>query len=399
MTFLPQLKDQLVATRPGPAPRRRARVVAVIVLAALLLAAGALAATGVIEIGSKVEPPPAFNKDPELGGGVGVVRSARVLPLRVPDPAGGPPWGLRLVSTTRGLTCVQAGRVVDGRLGAIGQDGVAGDDGRFHELSPRYAASDPGCVPPDAAGNLYIAVDARGLASGEAPRRSCLGPGEGSPGKPRCPVEDHRRFLYGLLGPEASSLDYRNRGRVRSLKIAGPEGAYLIVLAERQRGGGVMAGPAPMIGHPFKRIVYRDGSFCPKPGATQEERRCEPSGYRSPLTEIKPGSVRRPVRIELDGRALRVSFRAPVNIEDARLTYWATAHFEDSCPHIYFVPATNRDVRRGAVVRLDIKLPRRCHGPIDGTVRLSANRTGLPSPPGGDPRTSLLIGRFREHIP
>jgi hypothetical protein len=401
VTFLPQLKDQLVASSPRARRRRSARVVAAIVAVGLLIAAGALAATGVIDIGSKVEPPARLKGNPEVGSGVALGRSARLLPLRVADPAGGPPWGLQLVRTSRGLTCLQVGRVVDGKLGVLGQDGIAHDDGRFHELSPRFARLQPGCAAPDAQGSSFIAIDWHGgLASGEGPRRSCLAPGEGAPGRKRCPVADHRRFLYGLLGSDVSGLAYRDRGRTRSARVAGPEGAYLIVLAGRQAGGGTTVGTAPFIGHPFTRITYRDGSVCPAPGATQRERRCEPGGYRSLLAGLDRDSLRRPLRLKQAGRRLVISFKAPVAVQDARLSYWANAHFASTCPQIYFVPSTNRDVRRGSVVQLEIKLPRRCHGPLRGVVTLSASATGMPTPPaGGDPHSSIVIGRFRERIP
>jgi hypothetical protein len=395
VTYLPQLKDQLVASR---ARRRSMRLVAAVAATVLALAGGALAGSGVIEIGSDVEPPERFTRNPDVGPGVSVGRSARLLPLRVPDPAGGPPWGLRLVTTSRGLACVQLGRVVDGKLGVLGQDGIANNDGRFHELSPRFATLSPGCAAPDANGNAFIALDERGLASGEGPRRTCLGPGSSAPGRKRCPVADHRRFLYGLLGPEASGLSYRYRGRVHSTPVTGPEGAYLIVQAERQRRGGVMIASAPSIGHPFTRITYRDGSVCPAPGVTGRDRQCEPGGRRSLLAGLDPDSLRRPLRVELLGRRLVVSFKAPVAVEDARLSYGASAHFDSSCPQIWFVPATNRDVRRGATVELEIELPRRCHGTIRGVVRLTAAGAGVPgAPSGGDP--SIAIGRFAKRVP
>jgi hypothetical protein len=37
--------------------------------------------------------------------------SVRLLALCVADPDGSPPWGLRMIKTTRGLMCVQVGRI------------------------------------------------------------------------------------------------------------------------------------------------------------------------------------------------------------------------------------------------------------------------------------------------
>jgi hypothetical protein len=410
MTLLPQLKDQLVASRPTRARRRTARTIVAFVAIALLVAAGALAAGGVIPIGTSVEPPARFHGDPEVGQGVPVRSTPRLLPLRVPDPDGGPAWGLRTVRTSRGLICVQVGRVVDGKLGVLGQDGIAGNDGRFHELSPRFATLGPGCAAPDANGSAFLAIDSRGMASGEGPRRSCLGPGESSPRRPRCPKADHRRFLYGLLGPEAVGLDYRHKGRVRSAEVARPEGAYLVVLAEPQRFAGSLSGVTPSMGHPFTRITYRDGSTCPRAGTPATPRDpCPPRGRQPLLAGLDRDAVRRPLRAAVlppprRGRPLRrlqVTFRAPVAVDDARSTYQLTARFQQTCRGLYLVPSTNRDVERGALVRLIVGIPRRCHGPVRGTVVLTATTGGMPGgmPDPRDKTSNITIGRFNQRVP
>jgi hypothetical protein len=41
---------------------------------------------------------------------------------------------MRVVHTTRGLICVQIGRVDSGRLRQLGVDGGFGDDERFHPM-------------------------------------------------------------------------------------------------------------------------------------------------------------------------------------------------------------------------------------------------------------------------
>src|ERR1039458_3482761 len=117
-------------------PRRRAsahvRVALVVLALALATAAITLAATGVILTGSPVGtvgPPIAT-----AGEGIPVAGGARLLPLRTADPAGGLPWGMRIIHTTRGLICVQIGRVYDNQLGQLGVDGAFHDDGRFHPL-------------------------------------------------------------------------------------------------------------------------------------------------------------------------------------------------------------------------------------------------------------------------
>lgn len=77
--------------------------------------------------------------------GVPVVGTVRLLSLRVPDPAGGPPWGMRVMRTTGGDECMQVGRVHDGRLGVLGQDGIFRDDHRFHPM-PASAFGDHDCA-------------------------------------------------------------------------------------------------------------------------------------------------------------------------------------------------------------------------------------------------------------
>ena len=170
MTFLPQLRDELVAVAPARSTRRRAvRAGVFALIAAPLLTAGALAASGVIGIGSPVPAGPA--PDPHRGGGAPIAASTRLLALRVADPAGGPPWGLRLVHTTRGLTCLQTGRIVDGKLGVLGQDGVTGNDGRFHEMPLTRGVIK--CAAPDAGGHAFIGISLSTTASGPGPEPGC----------------------------------------------------------------------------------------------------------------------------------------------------------------------------------------------------------------------------------
>src|SRR5271157_4564520 len=121
-------------TRMSPRIRASAHVRVALLVIALVLATAAitLAATGVILTGSPVGTvrAPIAN----AGEGIPVAGGARLLPLRTADPAGGPPWGMRIIHTTRGLICVQIGRVYDGQLGQLGVDGAFHDDGRFHPL-------------------------------------------------------------------------------------------------------------------------------------------------------------------------------------------------------------------------------------------------------------------------
>ncbi len=111
----------LFGTRVARTSRRRrtsAHVRLALVVIALVLATAAitLAATGVILTGSPV----ATVRAPiaTAGEGIPVAGGARLLPRASARPGGGLPWGMRIIHTTRGLICVQIGRVYDGQLGA-----------------------------------------------------------------------------------------------------------------------------------------------------------------------------------------------------------------------------------------------------------------------------------------
>src|SRR6202043_2299227 len=106
-----------------PQPRRRSRRVGLalpVTIGVLALAAASAAAALLFSSGETVAPAFVLPATPSAGLGEPVPHSLALLPMRVPDPEGGPPWGMRVIRTTRGLLCLQAGRVVDGQLGALG---------------------------------------------------------------------------------------------------------------------------------------------------------------------------------------------------------------------------------------------------------------------------------------
>jgi hypothetical protein len=200
----------------------------VVALASLVATGSALAATGVLRTGEPVGA--TVQAIPNANDGVAIPGSEKLLGLRVADPDGGPPWGLRVVRTTRGLMCVQAGRVVDGRIGVLGQDGAFDNDGAFHPLSVSFLDGS-GCGTQDAHGDAFVNEQLHGMpasaltadqqhASGgcytaDLPSRSC-------------PPSDLRDIYYGLLGPDAASITHT--GGIATTPTAGRDGAYLIVL-------------------------------------------------------------------------------------------------------------------------------------------------------------------------
>jgi hypothetical protein len=99
---------QLLAAASGDscarrrAPHSRLQRLRLAVPALLILAAVALAATGVIRAAEPVNGSSAPLRGEDLAKG-----PVRFLPLTSPDPGGSPPWGMRMLSTKAGEGCVQ----------------------------------------------------------------------------------------------------------------------------------------------------------------------------------------------------------------------------------------------------------------------------------------------------
>jgi hypothetical protein len=377
MTYLPQLRDQLVAV-PVERNRRRAWPVLVTFLGVgPLVAAGALAATGVI--GSK--------PDPQRGVGAPIAASSRLLDLRIPDPGGGPPWGLRTVQTTRGTTCLEAGRVVDNQLGALKPDGT------FQAVP--VAGGSVNCVANDAAGNAFIGISAATTTSGPLAKPAC---GIGTSQLPPCPADSQRRVMYGLLGPEATAIVYRDRGTLRKQTVTAPEGAYLIVLASQPKQGGYAIGRMPAVGYTIRRIDYRDAPSCRGTG-TGRPANCPLVGLVSTSTP-EPQDVRRKLDVRVRGSRIEIGFRAPVAIRDASASYTAMVQYKrgEGCKGVGAMGGTDRNYAGGELVRIAVTLPN-CQGKVSGTVSYSpggAHGGGGPVAP-GDPH-NLTIGTFTTEI-
>jgi hypothetical protein len=241
----------------------------------------ALAARALVGVGT-----PAPAEYPNLDARI-LPAGTRLLSLRVPDPAGGPPWGMRLIFTTedgRGSTaaggaahwgCVQIGRIVDGELGVLGQDGAFHDDGLFHELPAQpegcgslnrsgqlvgltggsnietasaYQGLE-GCVTETARRQQEIALpsierelavarterDAQGIRAaleGLASYRR-IAPKVGS--EPTCAATDLRHIYFGIAGPDARSVTVTGPGVKETIPVTpADDGAYLIVQRRTQ---------------------------------------------------------------------------------------------------------------------------------------------------------------------
>lgn len=311
MSRLPQLERLLVeeARRQDAAARhgrRRSawaaqrRLVLIVLLVLLAFASVAVAATQLLPEGKPVPVPK------QTGGYVHrFTGPSQVLDLRVADPAGGLPWGLRTTRTrpTGGLGCTQVGRVQDGKLGVIGRDGAFGDDGRFHVLPKEVLQS---CGGLDSDGHGYLRADgvpatASGLGAGDGsgtvggcetnrfrrmrtvqePRTILvdlrLAERQGNHAEIRrlkgdlrkarasaarkirsCPAADLRTIYYGMVGTRASAVDLQEPGAPRRTVSLTPggEGAYVFVLpgAEEDHHGIQLT------------VRYPDGLACPQGG-------------------------------------------------------------------------------------------------------------------------------------
>ena len=283
---------RLLARSPRPA----------LVAAVVVLGGGtALAATGVLQTGAPVSSE--VHATPYAGEGTVIASSVRVLPLRVADPQGGPPWGVRVARTSRGLVCLQIGRVVSGRVGALGRDGAFHDDGAFHPLASGYL-SGLGCATEDGRGDGFLNVQVHGIpASGllDNRRETSGGCYTASPAAAACPPGQLRDVYFGMLGPDATTITARDsRGANTVSETAAPYGAYLVVLPHREprclpgmvfctRGSGHYYTFSPTL--PFNEAIvavdYRDAPSCqlraPKPRRRPvREPSCPDVGYVAP---------------------------------------------------------------------------------------------------------------------
>jgi hypothetical protein len=133
-------------------------------------------------------------------------------PLRVSDPAGGFPWGVRFYlprqahgasATSNAVRCLQYGRVAGNTLGVLGEDGAFGDDGQFHALPVERLA---GCIGTAGSSESAVLVPASGF-SGPG---SCVPPTLAEREPPdrarrddanECSLAAVRLVVYGVAAP------------------------------------------------------------------------------------------------------------------------------------------------------------------------------------------------------
>jgi hypothetical protein len=351
-----QLIEATSAPQPGRGRRRtRRRAIpasTVAALAALLVASAvALAVTGTFNTGSAVRAP----ERPVASVGAGVAqRGTRLLPMRVADPAGGLPWGMRIVHTTRGLGCLQLGRVNGAQLGVLGQNGAFSDDGRFHPVAPNVIGYHRGttevsnCLPPGQAASEEAGIPQSGVF--------------GSPHSETIPASARRRISYGLLGPDAVSVSYEAAGQQHTIPVEPGSGAYLVVMANLPKaafetGGGAFStnGLVTPQGS-ISTITYRmHGKLCSESRPASEGASTHPQCPRLPPARLPgtPHRLHRPVHVRItpNGAAL-VTFTAPRAVTSALSDY--AVEVPAPCHKGTVVTPVERDVGAGEVVHVSL---------------------------------------------
>jgi hypothetical protein len=338
----------------------RLRLVPVMLLALVFVGAAVALASGLISFGAPATSVPVF-ANPRVGLGKVAPGSVRLLRLSVPDPHGGLPWGMRVLSTTRGVGCLQVGRLLDGRLVALGQDGAFGDDGRAHELPLSTNVERLNCSFVDGRGRIFDSVTIKSQAASAAPGVHCEPPGTYAPSHraafSTCPLSDERNLYYGMLGPDATSLTYSAGGESHTVATVGADGAYLIVTpgtthrysgaaGSRERAGLYASGEVPVYS-PITAIHYRGGATCHLVTAERwayGRRACAPSlpepfGWvqvRAPTHAQLATPIHATLMRDAEGRrVIRVRFTSRVQISSLRGAYQLEWHNPRMPPQVY----------------------------------------------------------------
>jgi hypothetical protein len=429
MTVLPTVRYQLIVAAEHVArtpeghvfsARVRWRRAALIAAAIGLLLVGVAFGSGLLSFG-KAAPTERLFANPRAELGALTPGTVRLLPVSTPDPDGGPPWGLRVLSTTRGVGCIQVGRLLDGKLGALGQDGAFGDDGRFHELPVNSSFDQFSCAALDGKGRIFNNVTQGDLAASAVwfgGPHACVPAGTtaaANPGKAKlCPQGDERNVYYGLLGPEATSITSVLEGKRRTVPTIGADGAYLLVThaPRHQLFDFPQAGTADVVpvDGPITEIHYRGGATCHLTarswigGASA----CTPSlqmpvGYAPVAKAPTRAEVASPVHVKVvpgrrGRRELEISFISRVAITSGRSQYSLNYHSPHEPPQIYGGISTRADIARGQRVTLHGTSPagHLIPGLYKGSITLLyATGPALLEGPG---TAKVIVGHFTIHV-
>jgi hypothetical protein len=452
MTLLPEVRSQLytaaerrsrssrtrlVGKLPGQRLSDRWRRAPLVALGVGLVLVGCAFGAGLIQLGAPAKLPFSLVRNAHEGAGALVPGTVRMLPIAASDPGGGPDWGMRVLSTTRGEGCIQIGRLLDGKLGALGQDDAFANDGRFHELPVSAAFEVNGCALLDGKGRLFtnVTADERpasawigtgGRLGGCVP--ASAGPYEkglrltrrerelGQRPVPICPQGDLRNIYFGLLGPEAQSITYVLEGQRHTLSTVGADGAYMFVTraSAHQLLNFANAGTADIVpvDGPIREIHYRDGSTCHLTSKSWigGSYACTPSlpepvGYVAVGKAPTHAEVATPIHARLtrghEGHyAIVITFTARLPVTDARRIYSLRWREPGMAPGAYGGESTDSNIPAGQTITrtIDEAGPRGLRaGIVRGTVTLQqALGAGSIEGPGS---VSVPIGSFAVRVP
>lgn len=391
---------------------RRLRMPLIVVGCLLASATIALAAEGVLPVGASVKPREPLN--PNAGAGMPLPGGSRLLALRAPDPYGGPPWGMRVIRTTRGEVCVQIGRVQNGQLGELGIDGAFHDDGRFHPI-PADAQADYSLGGGGKAG--FAPIGGCQLAgSAEISREIGDDRNAGVGLAKAAPVEDRRNIYWGLLGPQAVSVTLGADPVGRTVSVLPELGAYLIVTrttdpSKSSSGEGSIGTPGKLAaGAGLSAIAYRiDGRLCERGISdpfhkTQLAHPCPQPHWPTHARSRAIPDLHLPVHARLEiyhhlVTGVVVSFHAPYAVTSARHYYMAQmpagpCRASSRLVEGYSGQTLDRDVAQGTSVSFNLGDPfaitPRCH-PSSSTIRIvyaAANGGG-----------STIVGTVEARLP
>jgi hypothetical protein len=301
--------------------RRRRRQWGAVLLGLVILAGGGMVLFGGGGGGSVV---------PTVGGPlpVGIV-------ARATDPAGGLPWGIRIVRTS-GWTCLQLGRLRGDQLGVIDEDGSFGNTGRFHPFGPS-TTNQARCAPDDRDGHAFMTIElgseaASGAGGGYQGVSGCRPASEVArmrqvlarirrlrgrpivlPTPTVCPPGDLRFIQYGLLGPDATSVIYTYDRRPEVEPTHGVDGAYLVVgpatprfcaqLPRYSFCGSTGDAPNSIFGGMILSARYRSGRTCQPAGLDTRLPamvvQCPRVGYIAPRPTVRDSLLTAPVSVRV----------------------------------------------------------------------------------------------------
>jgi hypothetical protein len=445
------LVKRIERAAPEPQPRRRSRrggLALPVAIGALVLAAASATAALLFSSGETVAPAFVLPATPSAGLGKPVPHSLALLPMRVADTEGGPPWGMRVIRTTRGLLCLQAGRVMDDQLGALGGGYAFHADKRFHPFLADDAISTDACPAVGATGTAFlpgppVIVPANGLSlAGENVSQRdqvhCDLPGQQNWGV-RCPQSELRQVAMGLLGPHTRSIEVRNPdGSSFTIAPYGPEGAYLIVLpaqpnANTSMSSGSYQSPFGYVssapGGATLKVTYDDGVQCQIPIGNPSQQ-CHAQSTAGPglPPESRLRSIVRASYVPLDehpefplfmersggkgsfpgrtgsngkdppGPAFTITFKARVAAANASSAYVVELrpHPVSGCatPSVIVSQPTSETLRAGAQVNITVPLETSCATSYAGRVFYATSSSIGGESGGGGPLYEVIAAQF-----